>query len=83
MLFTTEPELRSLGHDLHRPECVLACASGRLFMSDARGGVTTIGPDGTQRMIGRSSLLPNGIALCRDGSLLVANLGPDSGVWRR
>ncbi len=81
-LFATEPELRSVGHDLHRPECVLACASGRLFMSDARGGVMTIGPDGAQRMIGTSGLLPNGIALCRDRSLLVANLGPDGGVWR-
>jgi sugar lactone lactonase YvrE len=82
VLFTTEPELRFVGHDLHRPECVLACASGRLFMSDNRGGVTTIAPDGAQRMIGQSNLVPNGIALCRDGSFLVANLGPDGGVWR-
>src|ERR1700681_1274354 len=51
-------------------------------MSDGRGGVTTIAPDRTQRMIGRSSLVPNGIALCRDGSFLVANLSTEGGVWR-
>ena len=82
VLFPTEPELRFVGHDLERPECVLACASGRLFMSDGRGGVTTIAPDGVQHMIGQSSLVPNGIALCRDGSFLVANLSPVGGVWR-
>jgi sugar lactone lactonase YvrE len=81
-LFATEPELRFVGHDLERPECVLACASGRLFMSDGRGGVTTIAPDGTQNRIGQSSLVPNGIALCRDGSFLIADLSPEGGVWR-
>ena len=81
-LFSTEPELRFVGQDLERPECVLACASGRLFMSDGRGGVTTIAPDGTENRIGQSSLVPNGIALCRDGSFLVANLSPAGGVWR-
>ena len=81
-LFAAEPEVTFVGHDLQRPECVLACASGRLFVSDGRGGVTTIAPDGAQRMIGNSSLVPNGIALCRDGSFLVANLGPGGGLWR-
>lgn len=81
-LFTQEPAITTVGRDLQRPECVLACASGRLYVSDGRGGVTTIGPDGTQRLIGRGSLVPNGIALCRDGSFLVANLGTDGGVWR-
>ncbi|MET0205050.1 MAG: SMP-30/gluconolactonase/LRE family protein [Casimicrobiaceae bacterium] len=76
-----EPDITYVGHDLHRPECVLTCASGRLYMSDARGGVTTIAPDGAQRLIGKSDLTPNGIALCRDGSFLIANLGK-GGVWR-
>ena len=45
-------------------------------------------PDGSQtlignlRVIGSSSLLPNGIAMLRDGGLLVANLGESGGVWR-
>jgi len=82
MLFASEPEVTFVGHDLQRPECVLACASGRLFMSDGRGGVTTIAPDGTQRMIGKSNLVPNGIAWCRDGSFLIANLGPGGALWR-
>lgn len=81
-LFSSEPEVTYVGHDLQRPECVLACASGRLFMSDGRGGITTIAPDGSQKRIGKSSLVPNGIALCRDGSFLVANLGPGGALWR-
>ena len=81
-LFSCEPPITTVGHDLQRPECVLACASGRLYVSDGRGGVTSIAPDGSQRMIGRGSLVPNGIALCRDGSFLVANLGAEGGVWR-
>ena len=80
-LFAREPDITYVGHDLNRPECVLACASGRLYMSDGRGGVMTIAPDGTQRLIGKSDLTPNGIALCRDGSFLIANLGK-GGVWR-
>ena len=81
-LFSAEPDVTYVGHDLQRPECVLACASGRLYMSDGRGGVTTIAPDGEQARIGESNLVPNGIALCRDGSFLVANLGPGGALWR-
>jgi sugar lactone lactonase YvrE len=71
-----------LGHDLARPECVLATASGRLFVSDRRGGVTCLEPDGRQHRLGTSHLVPNGIALQRDGSFLVADLGEQGGVWR-
>lgn len=70
------------GRDLARPECVLATASGRLFVSDRRGGVTCIEPDGRQHRLGTSALVPNGIALQRDGSFLVADLGEEGGVWR-
>ncbi len=75
-------EIDFYGSDLQRAECVLATASGRLFMSDQRGGVMAIAPDGSQRLIGTSALVPNGIALQRDGSFLVANLGADGGVWQ-
>lgn len=71
-----------VGNALHRPECVLATSQGRLFASDSRGGVLAIEPDGTQTLIGRSSIVPNGIALMRDGSFLVANLAPAGGVWK-
>ena len=50
--------LSFVGHDLARPECVLACASGRLYASDMRGGVVVIEPDGTQRRIGDESARP-------------------------
>ena len=34
-----------------------------------------------QQLRGTSAIVPNGIALQRDGSFPVANLGPDGGVW--
>ena len=67
---------------LQRPECVLTHASGNLFMSDRRGGVLKVSPDGQQQLIGASTLLPNGIAMQRDGGFLIANLGEGGGVWR-
>lgn len=77
-----------VGHDLMRPECVLATRLGHLYCSDWRGGVVRIGPDGSRQAIGCAArredtdFMPNGIALLRDGSLLVANLGAEGGVWR-
>lgn len=90
----TPDDLRSLplpltsldfaGEGLVRPECVLANAAGDLFTADWRGGVvhrradghqalyTGPGPDGT-------ALRPNGIALRRDGSFLLAHLGEEDG----
>jgi len=79
---TVITEFGRCGHDLARPECVLATQSGRLFVSDRRGGVTCIEPDGRQHRLGTSALVPNGIALQRDGSFLVADLGEQGGVWR-
>ncbi len=77
------------GHGLHtlftglqRPECVLTHASGNLFVSDRRGGVLKICPDGGQQLSCTSKMLPNGIAMERGGGFLVANLGEDGGVWR-
>jgi sugar lactone lactonase YvrE len=39
------------GHDLARPECILAEPDGVLWAADARGGVTRINPDGTQQLV--------------------------------
>lgn len=75
-------EIGFFGSDLQRAECVLATASGRIYTSDKRGGVMVIQPDGSQQLRGTSAMVPNGIALQRDGSFLVANLGPDGGVWQ-
>ena len=86
--------LESIFSGLQRPECVLTHSSGSVFVSDRRGGVLGIRQDGTHNLIGgptlignsnpaaRPALLPNGIAIQRDGAFLVANLGEQGGVWR-
>lgn len=45
--------IRSIGHDLQRPECILAEPDGSLWAADARGGVTHIAANGAQRFIGQ------------------------------
>ncbi len=45
--------IRHVGTDLQRPECILAEADGTLWAADARGGVTRIAADGSQRFIGQ------------------------------
>lgn len=77
-----------LGAGLHRPECVLCTGEGDVWTSDWRGGVAHLAPDGgVEVILGRetegSPLQPNGIALLRDGSFLVADLSEArAGVWR-
>lgn len=41
----------TIGQDLQRPECILAESDGTLWAADARGGVTRIAADGSQRFI--------------------------------
>ena len=78
--------LQDVGENLNRPECVLCTSDGAVIVSDWSGGVTRIGADGTQqRLLARNPFVPirpNGFALQADGSLLLANLGDDGGVWR-
>ena len=63
-------DLTQTGHDLIRPESVLAQHDGTLWTSDGRGGVTRIGPDGSQQFIdGLGGNEPNGLAMM-DPSLL-------------
>ncbi len=45
--------IRYVGHDLQRPECILAEPDGTLWSADARGGVMRIAPDGSQRFVGQ------------------------------
>lgn len=74
-----------IGPAVKRPECVVVTASGDVFASDGRGGVSHHQPDGTCRVILARDpgfeLIPNGIALLRDRSLLLANISPHGGVW--
>jgi sugar lactone lactonase YvrE len=78
-------DLETLGAGLNRPECVIATASGDVFVPESPGGVTAVRADGstqTWRAAAAVDLRPNGIALDADGSFLIANLGDDGGVWR-
>ncbi len=80
--------VRWTGHDLQRPECVLATAGGDIYTADWRGGVAHIAPDGSQTLylgdpVDGEALKPNGIAMLKDGSFLVTHLGADrGGVFR-
>jgi sugar lactone lactonase YvrE len=78
--------LTPLGAGLHRPECVLGMPSGDVLVSDWRGGVTAVRPDGSVRswLASRDGppVRPNGIALTADGAFLIAHLGDTGGVWR-
>lgn len=47
-------QIRYVGHDLQRPECILAEPDGTLWAADARGGVAKISPDGAQKIITQS-----------------------------
>jgi sugar lactone lactonase YvrE len=86
-----DPEtIRTVGHDLSRPECILAERDGSLWAADSRGGVMHIRPDGSQRLVTASQTssagapnlfdgtLPNGLAFARNGDILIANFGTDA-----
>ena len=75
-------QITSWGHDLARPECVLAMRDGTLYVSVKRGGVTRIAADGAQTFFGQAAIVPNGIALMKDGSFLLSSLEGEPGVWR-
>jgi sugar lactone lactonase YvrE len=47
--------LRYTGHDLQRPECILAERDGTLWSADARGGVMRIATDGSQQFVGQQA----------------------------
>ena len=76
------------GHGLQRPECVLATEQGDVYTADWRGGVLHMLADGTQKLylgqpVRGEALKPNGIALMKDGSFLMAHLGAELvGVFR-
>jgi len=53
--YVNSSDISYVGHDLQRPECILAERNGTLWTADARGGVVQILPDGTQSMIGTAT----------------------------
>jgi sugar lactone lactonase YvrE len=82
-------DLKFVGRELKRPECVLCMPSGRLYVAHRGGGILRIEPDGSQRLLqwrlpaDAHDFIPNGIALLPDGTFLIANMGHDGGVWAR
>ncbi|WP_433936569.1 SMP-30/gluconolactonase/LRE family protein [Sorangium cellulosum] len=66
--------IETVGQGLVRPECVIAEPDGTLWTSDARGIATRIDPDGRQATLGPDVGEPNGIAMDRQGNLIVAAL---------
>lgn len=67
-------QLDYTGENLARPESVLTRPDGTLLVSDGRGGITRINPDGTTQFLGGLGGEPNGLAQLADGSILVANI---------
>lgn len=68
-------ELTFTGHDLVRPESIIAQRDGTLWVSDGRGGITRIAADGQQQFFAGLGGEPNGLAMQDDGTILVANIG--------
>ncbi|MFM7569392.1 MAG: SMP-30/gluconolactonase/LRE family protein [Betaproteobacteria bacterium] len=52
-----------VGHDLQRPECILAEPNGDLWSADARGGLMHIRSDGSQAFIGQSTSAAFGVTV--------------------
>jgi sugar lactone lactonase YvrE len=83
-IFSQLPFIGWAGKELVRPECVLATSKGDIFSADWRSGVAHLLPNGTQRFyqaqsVDGETLKPNGIALRKDGTFLLAHLGSELG----
>ena len=76
----------ALGAGLHRPECVVATATGDAIASDWRGGISIVRADGgsVESRLARApafAVRPNGISITAAGSVLIAQLGDCGGLW--
>jgi sugar lactone lactonase YvrE len=86
MLKIDPADVDFIGAGLARPECVLTTRSGDVFVSDKRGGIAHIHPDGRTEFVEArnhpNGFMPNGIALMPNRDVMIANLGSAGGVWR-
>ena len=77
--------LRFIGQQLQRPECVLCTRDGSVFTSNWQGGITHITARGEQRHFMAKNhgfaLKPNGFAITKNKTFLIAHLGDEGGVW--
>lgn len=71
-----------LGHDLQRPECVLAERDGSLWSADARGGVMQIHPGGRQSLIAQS-VAPGFASVSSDEERFTAGTLPNGLAFAR
>ena len=55
MLTLTLDDLTFIGHDLVRPECVLATRAGALYASHGEGGISCLFKDGRSELIRATS----------------------------
>ena len=74
-------DVRYVGKDLSRPECIVAERDGTLWISDDRGALTKIDSSGGQSMLGQIGGAPNGVAMDRSGNFAIANVA-DGTVYR-
>jgi len=63
-----------IGHDLQRPECILAERDGTLWAADARGGVMRIAADGSQQLVVQTADPHFNVATDAASSLLTGTL---------
>ncbi|WP_313801878.1 SMP-30/gluconolactonase/LRE family protein [Sphingobium sp.] len=59
---------------LDAPEGIASSPDGRLFISNGGGAIGVLERDGTLRQIGKA-LAPNGVAVDREGRVVIANMG--------
>jgi sugar lactone lactonase YvrE len=89
MFTLTADDLTFIGHDLVRPECVVATERGDLFAShaDQGGGIARLRGEAASELILATAgdipegFIPNGYSLMPDGSFLIANVGDAGGVY--
>ncbi len=77
--------IRFVGCNLNRPECVISTNKGNIYVPDWNGGITRISTNGDVCSIHNvpvKELKPNGIAIRRDQSFLLTNLSDEKGgIW--
>jgi len=77
--------IRFVGCNLNRPECVLTTNKGNIYVPDWNGGITRISPNGdvcSIHSVPAKELKPNGIAIRGDQSFLLTNLSTEKGgIW--
>jgi gluconolactonase len=70
--------LQKIGDGLNRPEGVIVSRDGRAFASDRDSSVALIRPDGTLKRMGAANGVPAGLAMDKQGRVLVANYGVEA-----